>query len=365
MLTSPSSPAAMPFDPVAVCALRMKRQCLLSPADEDTYLALYRDLQPGQNVYWNGFGQPPTLSFRAAFDDLAFNRERQARRDLIKGRFVGGTLGWIVPEDLELFMALYRKPLVKSTAIQQHILELIEREGPLTIQQIKATTGLLVKEITPALHRLQEAFLLYEDQYDGGWDRAWYRFREMFPEAKPDRFSRSEALEILLQRFAYRQVVFDAAMVRSFYKLPIREIQAAIASLEARQVLIPCAQGYLLAADAARIPAFLTAHPERAGTGVYALHRNDFLYKSREHQLKAAFEPLYISLPYDHEPLQYLLIDGEFHGVVVGHFRNGPYDLNDVVCDLPDAKQHRDAILEAVRAVNFGRGPARFMGQSL
>ncbi len=365
MLTSPSSPAAMPFDPVAVCALRMERQCLLSPADEDTYLALYRDLQPGQNVYWNGFGQPPTLSFRAAFDDLAFNRERQARRDLIKGRFVGGTLGWIVPEDLELFMALYRKPLVKSTAIQQHILELIEREGPLTIQQIKAATGLLVKEITPALHRLQEAFLLYEDQYDGGWDRGWYRFGEMFPEAKPDRFSRSEALEILLQRFAYRQVVFDAAMVRSFYKLPIREIQAAIASLEARQVLIPCAQGYLLAADAARIPAFLTAHPEGAGTGVYALHRNDFLYKSREHQLKAAFEPLYISLPYDHEPLQYLLIDGEFHGAVVGHFRNGPYDLNDVVCDLPDAKQHRDAILEAVRAVNFGRGPARFMGQSL
>ena len=35
---------------------------------------------------------------------------------------------------------------------------------------------MLVKEITPVLHRLQEAFLVYEDQYDGEWDRSWYRF---------------------------------------------------------------------------------------------------------------------------------------------------------------------------------------------
>ena len=42
-------------------ALRMERQHLLTPANETEYDALYRDLQPGQNVYWNGFGQPPTL----------------------------------------------------------------------------------------------------------------------------------------------------------------------------------------------------------------------------------------------------------------------------------------------------------------
>ena len=54
-------------------ALRMERQHLLTPANETEYDALYRDLQPGQNVYWNGFGQPPTLSFRADFDDLAFH----------------------------------------------------------------------------------------------------------------------------------------------------------------------------------------------------------------------------------------------------------------------------------------------------
>ena len=73
-------------------ALRMERQHLLTPANETEYDALYRDLQPGQNVYWNGFGQPPTLSFRADFDDLAYNKSRQLRRELIKGRFAGGNL---------------------------------------------------------------------------------------------------------------------------------------------------------------------------------------------------------------------------------------------------------------------------------
>ena len=52
----------------AVTSLRLERQHLLHSAGEEEYEALYRDLQPGLNVYWCGFGQPPTLSFRAAFD---------------------------------------------------------------------------------------------------------------------------------------------------------------------------------------------------------------------------------------------------------------------------------------------------------
>jgi len=144
---------------------------LIKKADESEYIKLYRDMQPGQNVYWNGFGEPPTLSFRADFNDIEFNRERQLKRELIKGRFSGGNLGWIVPEDMELFIGLYSKPLTKPTTEQLAILHLIESSGPYNIQQIKEETGLLVKQITPILHRLQEAFLIYEDQYDGEWDR--------------------------------------------------------------------------------------------------------------------------------------------------------------------------------------------------
>ena len=104
------------MDNEKIISLRMERQHLLHKADEQEYISLYRDLQPGVNVYWNGFGQLPVLSYRAAFDDMEFNRVRQRERKLVKGRFAGGNLGWIEP-----------------------------------------------KEITPILHRLQEAFLIYED----------------------------------------------------------------------------------------------------------------------------------------------------------------------------------------------------------
>ena len=339
----------------------MERQRFINKADEDEYVKLYRDTQPGQNVYWNGFGQPPTLCFRADFDDIEYNRDRQLKRKLIKGRFSGGNLGWIVPEDMELFAALYRKPLMKPTEIQLRVLEMIEREGPLNIQQIKEETGWLVKEITPALHRLQEAFLIYEDQYDGEWDRGWYMFTEMFPQANLEKYTRREALEIVLQRFAYRLVWFDTAMAKSFYKLPEKEIKLAIGALAAKGVLIASDSGYMLKSDAELV----TDYQPKTLNFVYAIHRNDFIYKAHEHILKETAKNMTEGLDYDHEPLQYLLIDGEFHGASVGHFRNGPYDLNDLVCDLPDAESRKDEIIEAIRAVNFGKTPQRFMGKRL
>ena len=70
-------------------------------------------------------------------------------------------------------------------------------------------------------------------------------------------------------------------------------------------------------------------------------------------------------LTYDHEPLQYLLIDGEFRGASVGHFRNGPYDLNDVVCDLPDAEKRRGELAAAVAEANDGRMPERVLGKQI
>ena len=165
----------------------MERQCFINKAAEDEYIKLYRDTQPGQNVYWNGFGQPPTLTFRADFNDIEFNRDRQLERKLIKGRFAGGNLGWIVPEDMELFVALYRKPLAKPTIEQLQILELIEKADPFNIQQIKEENGMLVKQITPILHRLQEAFkiVLQRFAYRIVWfDTGWRSHSIRFPKKK-------------------------------------------------------------------------------------------------------------------------------------------------------------------------------------
>lgn len=344
-----------------IVSLRMERQHLIKKATEQEYIELYRDMQPGLNVYWNGFGQPPTLSFRASFDDIEFNRERQMKRELVKGRFAGGNLGWIMPEDMELFAALYRKPLIKPSYEQEQILELIEKAGPFNIQQLKEETGMLVKQITPILHRLQEAFLIYEDQYDGEWDRGWYRFEEMFEEVALDRYTRQEALKIVLQRFAYRMVWFDTTMAKAFYKLPEKEIKAAVNELVEEGVFVAWEGGYLLQADEELLKNYEPAEMHF----VYPIHRNDILYKSREHILKELATQWTEGMSYDHEPLQYLLIDGEFHGASVGHFRNGPYDLNDVVCDLPDAESRKDEILAVLSAVNYGKVPERFMSKKI
>lgn len=344
-----------------ITSLRMERQHLLTKAGETEYISLYRDTQPGQNVYWHGFGEPPVLSFRAAFDDMEYNRNRQMRRELVKGRFAGGNLGWIMSEDMELFASLYRKPLTRPTPEQTEILTLIENAGPFNIQQLKEETGLLVKQITPILHRLQEAFLIYEDQYDGEWDRGWYRFDEMFPEVNVERYSRAEALKILLQRFAYRTVWFDSAMAKAFYRVPEKEIRIAAAQLAAEGILVPRESGYLRKDDAA----LLEDYEPRNIRSVYALHRNDFLYRIQEPALKQMVKSLTEGLPYDCEPLQYLLIDGQIRGAAVGHFRYGPYDLNDIVCDLPEAEERREEILEAVLAVNPGGEIKRFLGREL
>jgi hypothetical protein len=290
---------------------------------------------------------------------MDFNRQRQKTRALIKGRFVGGNLGWIVEEDVELFACLFRKPLDKPSERHIALLKLIEHEGPLTIQQMKESTGMLVKEITPALHRLQEAFLIYEDQYDGEWDRGWYRFGEMFPDVNLEKYSRVESLKILLQRFAYRQVHFDVAMAKSFYKLPGKDIQAAIDSLVNEDVLAKVEGGYVLQSDLA----LLQASAGETLTFVYAMHRNDFLVKSNEHWLKEKFKHL------EHDTLQYLMIDGEFRGASVGHFRNGPYDLEDVILDLPqeEAVARKDDVLKAIYTVNYGKGNPikRYCGEEL
>ena len=181
---------------------------------------------------------------------------------------------------------------------QTEVLTLIETAGPFNIQQLKEETGLLVKQLTPILHRLQEAFLIYEDQYDGQWDRG---------------------------------------------------------------ILVPRKSGYLLKSDLV----LLEHYEPRELRSVYALHRNDFLYKIQEPSLKQMVKDLTQGLPYDCEPLQYLLIDGRICGAAVGHFRYGPYDLNDIVCNLPDAENRKEEILQAVMEVNPGGELKRFMGRDL
>jgi len=365
-----------------IIALRMERQHLTRKADEAEYLALYRDLQPGVNVFWHGFGDPPTLSHRAVFNDMEYNRKRQRNRSLIKGRFTGGNLGWIVPEDIELFAGAFAKPLTALTLRHTTLLDLVRRE-PLTIQQMKEETGMLVKEITPVLHRLQEAFLIYEDQYDGEWDRGWHPFTDMFPGVDLQKHTRHEALKVLLSRFAYRMVYFDIAMAKAFYKLPGKDLQKATDELLAEGVLITCGNGYVLKDDAHTVgktdtdrsktadnlDADQTAAIYEAGMdygtalspSVFVIHRNDILVKTIESELKARFTHDYP------DTMHYLLVDGVFRGFTAGKFRY-TLEIEDVILDLPreEAAARKDEVLDAVRALcGEGCPIKRFQGVEL
>lgn len=340
-----------------ITTLRMERQHLVRKANESEYDQLYRDLQPGYNVYWNGFGDPPTLIHRANFDDMEYNRERQRMHALMKGRFAGGNLGWIIPEDFELFACAFCKPLDKFSERQTILFELIEREGPLTIQQMKESTGFLVKEITPVLHRLQEAFLIYEDQYDGEWDRGWYRFSEMFPDANLSKYTRQQALQILIQRFAYRMVWFDMDMAKSFYKLPGKDIKSAINDLVKEEILLEADGGYLLKSDSE----LLRGYSVNMIPSVLAIHKNDVMYRSNEHLLKEAWKREGV------ETLYYLLIDGEIHGAAYGKFRYGQPDFPDLIVDLPavEAEQRKAEIIKAATRLSYGKIPDRYNGVEL
>ncbi len=337
-----------------ILALRMMRQHLTHKAGQDEYDDLFRDLQPGLNVYWNGFGNPPSLTHRADFDDMEYNRGRQRSHGLLKLRLIGGNLGWIVPEDLELFAALYRKPLNNPNPAQLQLKELLERGEPMNIQQMKEETGLLVKAITPALHRLQVAFLIYEDQYDGDWDRGWYPFAQMFPAANLTKYSQLEALKVVIQRFAYRCVWFDCLMAKAYYKLPGKEIKAAIAELVSQGILIEYGNGFILKSDEELVRAPITL-----AKSVFAIHKNDFLYKAHEHLLKGPYERD------DWETMYYLLIDGEFRGAAYGKFRYGPPDFPDLAVDLPkeEARARREEIIAAVKLLSLGKAPEKYNGE--
>ena len=299
------------MDAKKIISLRMERQFLLEEkANEEEYISLYRDTQPGQNLYWHGFGEPPVLSFRADFNDIEFNRQRQLKRQLIKGRFSGGNLGWVMAEDLELFAALYQKPLSKPTETQLQILELIRREGPFNIQQLKTDTGLLVKQLTPILHRLQEAFLIYEDQYDGEWDRGWYKFEEMFPEANLERYTKRAAVKTVLKRFAYRLVLFDIQMAKSFYKLPEKEIKTAVQELISENVLTEYENGFMLKTDLDILENYKT----KPVKGIIVMHRNDFLVKANEHTLKNMVDSLLDNPDYVMEHFSICLLTVSFMG---------------------------------------------------
>jgi len=337
---------------------RLHRQRLLEPATTaDDYTALFALLQPVSPFYFSYPGSPPTLVHRTAFDERAYIERLRERREVVKGRFLSGTIGYVQAEELALYANAFRRPLEKLGWMHRRIFEALEHTGPLTPRQISEETNLLNKEVMPALHRLQEAFLVYEDQLTTDWERGWYVFTSEWPEVTLDE-QREESQARVLARFFTAHVFATASQLKDWTGLPVKVLQNVLTAMEREGDIAACqipgmGEGWI---DNS-MP--LTATP--APPTVFMLHKTDPLVRAQASELKKRFAGL--------EVLQYLLIDGDFQGAVAGHWRIGPHDVDDIVLELPQGQRaaRREEILQAV---SWGYQPPfshilRFDGQAV
>jgi hypothetical protein len=323
---------------------RLRRQRLADPLETPAgYIELFRLLQPVSTVAYTRPGDPPRLIPRTRFDDGAQADRLRSQRIIVKGRFLGGGIGYVLADDLSLYANAFQRPLTRSTEFQEEVLAAVQSAGPLTPRQIKEETGLLNKQIMPALHRLQKAFLVFEDQVDEDWERWWYDFASEWPEVALDEDQRQPAAIQVLLRFLQAHIFATFEQLKDWSQFPstflrdlIREMEGA--NLIVPQVILGLGEGWMRPQD---VPV------KEAGAGgippsVFMLHRADYLVRSHASELKRRFG--------DHEVLQYLLIDGAFQGAVLGHWRIGPHDVDDIIVKLPAAQraERRNEILDVV-----------------
>jgi hypothetical protein len=323
-------------------SLRFDRQFFLRQADKIKYDAFFRDVSPVNTTGWCEPGHPPAMPPHAAFNDDEYNFALRADRKILKGHF-GGRVGYVAAEDLQLFACLYCHPVTRLSQVQHDMYELIRTEGPLNIGSIKEITGLQVKNITPVLRRLQEAFLLFEDQADNEGDRAWYIFEDEFPDINLGSYSKTDVLTALLPRIAHRAVFFTDQTAKRFYSQQKKDIQAALDRLILAGTLTEASldgiRGYVLSKDAALLSSdTLPAVPP----GVIVVQRNDFIARCTGYVTGSEWDTLY-----------YLLIDGDIRGAVCGRFRFGPHDIEDIKLDLPadECAERKNEILGAVYTI--------------
>lgn len=94
----------------SLLAHRLRRHGLLSPAgDEGEFVELVRRLQPVTPVARDMPGAPPRLMHRCRGDDRELADRLRARQELLKGRFSGGRIAYVLAADFELYAAAFRR----------------------------------------------------------------------------------------------------------------------------------------------------------------------------------------------------------------------------------------------------------------
>lgn len=324
----------------SILSHRLRRHGLLSPArDEKEYIDLVRRLQPVTPVARDMPGAPPRLMHRCRGDDRPLADGLRGRQELLKGRFSSGRIGYVLAADFELYAAAFRRPLKSLNSVQDRVLQALGYHDGLSPRQLRLETELQHKKLMPALHRLQEAFLVFEDQSDSGWDRLWSLPGSAHPEVDLDRQSWEEAAMAVIRRFLQSHVFATFQQLKSWSGFTARGLATVLAQLEG-EGLAPVqvegmGEGWTCVEDRGLEPA-------RMDESVFLLHQGDPMVLPHTAELKERFEGL--------EVLAYLLIDGELTGAVCGHWRIGPHDVEDIVLTLPrrERMRRKDEVVKEV-----------------
>jgi hypothetical protein len=327
-----------------IIAERLQRQAIAQPvASDDAYTRLFRRLQPVSPIANTRPGSPPCLEHRTTFDDSRLTNAWRSTRHIIKGRFLHGLIGYIFQTDLETYANAFAKPIKAYSERQRTVLKCMAEMEPVTPGVIKEETGLLSKHIGPALSRLQEAFLVFEDQMDDDWEHGWELFENVWPDVEIHPRKQFDARKAVLATFLNAHVFATPTQICGWSGFPLKEVHTLGKTLEddgavGWATVDGLGEGWLIpsASELPEIPLW---------RGVRALSYADLLCRSHQAEIKERFEGLEVLCP--------LLIDGEFNGAIIGHWGFGLYPLDDIVVTLPDKERQsrKQEVLAAVKQV--------------
>lgn len=330
---------------------RLKRLGFSNPAESEAeYDVLFKRLQPVSPEYFTEPGRPPSLRDRATFDDIEYNRLLRQNQEIVKARFQGGTLAYVIRDEFEIFASAFCKPFSRLDYTETELYTVLNQIGPMEKKQLIEELDLKGPVVTKILQKFQKAFMVYELQPDKFGEQVWQTFESEWPEFKIDRVAEIKAQKYIIHRFISNMVTVDLSMVMDWTRFNRKQVSKIVTELiseglieavvERNDTLYFCPEDTEVVMKHSKV---------EIPPSVYMVHKADYLYRAFESRLKEEYK--------GKEILQYLLIDGEFKGAIEGHWRIGPHDIDNIILKISDSetKKRKDEIISVVE--NYYRPP--------
>lgn len=331
----------------SVLYLRLQRQFLLEKAKEMDYEYLFRQLSPVQTLFWIEPGSLPEIQYRCDFNPEMITDMFRHDRRILKGRFQGGNVGYVFSDEFPLYMAAYRKEIKTMTAEDVMVLDIIKEKGEASTGLIKSETGLLAKEVSKSLQKLQKAFIVLENQLSKDDERPFSLVEESLSHMNLTQYTKEAAMDEVIRRFIYMNGSVTKEMIKSFTKFTNKDIDGSIERLAVENILVNVDNEFILAEDVDKVEGIINEVQDQ----LYIMDNNDYMVKSHELILKDMFGKS------KYKTLHYIMYNGEFIGRVLGFFRFGPNDLEDVevLLDNEISLELKESIIDAIDLVYEGQ----------